>query len=786
MRSRFLHVPVVRFTVVVWCCLSTLLLSAQPPSLRWEFPLLRPHAGMLLGNGVQGLLVWGREGQLNITIGRAGFWDRRGGNAFSTRTTFQDVRRMLEAKDETGLKKAFEVADKADKGLNHPQQLGGGRLELTLPAGWLFRYGDLNTSTGTMVLTVQNPAGQTHQLSLSQAVGEEIAWIKLPRALRGLVKAQLVPAFAAPAVGPILAAAGIAAPQTGILPGTAINAPLHFFTQTLPQDAPLSVAFRVEKGLILLGSALGDADRNVKILQEKMTAARVAELAKGAALWWQQYWATVPAIALPDPTLQEIVTYGLYKQACCTPPQGLPCALQGPFMEDYQLPPWSNDFHFNINIQMIYQPALATNRLDHLKPMWAMMLDWMPQLRQNGEQFFGRPGALMLPHAVDDRCQVVGTFWTGTIDHACMAWMAHLAWQHFLYSQDETVLTNIAYPLLEGAFEGYWAMLEPVPDGRGGKRLSLPVSVSPEYGGAAMSAWGSDASFQLAALHAIAADLPKAAARLKKTADPRWAEVTARVPPYTLVNERRYEADGWFNFMLRQPHIALWEGKDLNESHRHHSHLAAIYPFCTIDPLDAAHQKVVETSVRHWTHLGMGAWSGWCIPWASTIHSRVGNTEAAVSLLHYWRQNFVNEGRGTLHNANAPGLSAIASPVYAKATPEKRNDEIMQLDAGFGALTAVLELLVQNRADGIHVFPNLHHAWRQASFQNIRTEGAFLVSARVENGRMASITVNSTAGGRLRLVHNLGETFRVNGKLQTGLRFEKDCTPGETITLTRS
>jgi alpha-L-fucosidase 2 len=34
-------------------------------------------------------------------------------------------------------------------------------------------------------------------------------------------------------------------------------------------------------------------------------------------------------------------------------------------------------------------------------------------------------------------------------------------------------------------------------------------------------------------------------------------------------------------------------------------------------------------------------------------------------------------------------------------------DEVMQLDAGFGALTAVFELLVQNRRGEIWVLPNL-------------------------------------------------------------------------------
>ena len=47
-------------------------------TLHWSFPLTRTHTGVLLGNGVQGLMVWGAK-TLNITVGRAGFWDHRSG-----------------------------------------------------------------------------------------------------------------------------------------------------------------------------------------------------------------------------------------------------------------------------------------------------------------------------------------------------------------------------------------------------------------------------------------------------------------------------------------------------------------------------------------------------------------------------------------------------------------------------------------------------------------------------------------------------------------------------------
>jgi len=64
-----------------------------------HFPLARPHCGSTLGNGLQGLLVWGDK-TLRLTVAHAGFWDHRGGQVMLPTTTFAAVRSRLEADDE--------------------------------------------------------------------------------------------------------------------------------------------------------------------------------------------------------------------------------------------------------------------------------------------------------------------------------------------------------------------------------------------------------------------------------------------------------------------------------------------------------------------------------------------------------------------------------------------------------------------------------------------------------------------------------------------------------------
>jgi hypothetical protein len=733
--------------------------------LIWEFPLPRTHTGILLGNGTQGLMVWGSGEQLNITVARAGFWDHRGGNEFSARITYPELKKMLEAKDNEAIKAAFAVPQKQGvPNFGHPQQLGGGRLELSLPKGWNLERGDLLLDKGEIQIMVSK-AGVQQWIKIKEAIKDELAWVELPTALQSTTL-KLVSAYEFNQER--LKAVGIQAPEAWNLDQ------VQGLTQKLPEDAPLTLAYRKVGGIVKIASHLGDGYQKESV--RLINGNNLATLETERLAWWKNYWATAAKVSLPDADLQELHDYGLYKLACISPPQGVPATLQGPFMEEYQIVPWSNDYHFNINVQMIYYPALMSGKFDHLLPMWKMIEGWMPELQRNGEAFFGRKGALMLPHAVDDRCKVVGTFWTGTIDHACTGWMAQLAWLHYRYSNQREILEKYAYPLLIGAFEGYWAMLEEVPDGKGGQRFSLPVSVSPEYRGDRMDAWGKDASFQLAALHAVAQILPQAAALLNKPLDPRWEDVSKRLPPYTT-----FDGEYLQEWSLKSKRIALWEGMDLIESHRHHSHLGAIYPFVTIDPNSEEHRSIVQNSLATWRYRGAGGWSGWCISWASILLARTGQTEAAVNWIKYFKQNFSNEGRGTSHNANTLGNSIMGHPVWSRTG--QKNGEIMQLDGGMGVVTAIYELLVQNRKDGLHVLPDRSIYWKNISFQNVRAEGGFKVSAKVSKGQLEEVKIECTADQELRLHHGFGEKYSLNGQVQNGKILQRNCKAGEVLVL---
>lgn len=675
----------------------------------WNFPLPRPHTGPLLGNARLGVLVWGEGDTLRLTLGRADWWDHRNGKPWTDAMSYANIRRHLEANDEAGIRALFDRGSAEPGQPRHPSVLPVGRVELVFD-GFTLTEAALHMRAGEIIVSARDASGATQTLgTLDLSPDAPVLRLRL---------AERIPAPAVrnrPAweqIGDHLRAISFAPPEVRA----------DGWTQSTPADIALTIRhIHLSSGEWRAAVTMGD---------ESADAALASSMDHRAA-WWEAYWQRVPRIDVPNPRWSFLYHYGLYKFAGLTAPQGVAATLQGPWLEDYQMPPWSSDYHFNINVQMCYWPAYQSGLLDHLKPLFALIESWLPILRENARKFVGIDDGYVLPHAVDDRCAVIGSFWTGTIDHACTAWVGKMMYDYVNYSGDEAFLRRLAYPYLKGALRVYEAMLERRPDGS----LSLPVSVSPEYRGAQMNAWGRDASFQLAACHWLVNALEDCAARLGEAPSPAWGEIRQKLPLASLAGAPGLEE------------IALWNDLVLEESHRHHSHLAGIHPFDTLPTDDSRWAEITHRSLHRWVREGMGLWSGWSMPWAAMLHARLGNPDMTELTIEIWERVFTNEGHGTLHDVAFAGLSLMGTA--ARATPMKK--EIMQMDAGMAATAAIMDALVHVHRGVARIFPGAPARWKNASFGGIHVEGGFAIGARREAGRVGQVTIHSARGGRLRL-----------------------------------
>ena len=757
-------------------------------TLLWRFPLPRTHTGVPLGNGRTGLIVWGEGATLCITIGRADLWDHRGGMPWTDRQNYADIRAALERGDEAAIRSIFRPSTEGVPGQPpRPCVLPLGRIEIDLAEGWRLEDAVLDLRRGAVrvscartatagagaaavdPLTDGRPAAARDSIEIALHPTHDVAWVR-----HGVPLAVIRPVPSWDLMGERLAALSFAPPERFGDPGRGApgdrrpsdripcdRTPCGWYWP-LPADPGVVVGWSTaEPGLTLLAVSRTPADATAAeardLIGRALAERPVVALEDTALGFWERYWRRVPDVTLPNPELQELHDYGLYCLAGLTNPAGVAATLQGPWIEEYDFPPWSSDYHFNINVQMCYSPAYRAGLFDHLVPLFDLVWSWRDQLARNARTFIGVDG-YMLPHAVDDRCTCMGSFWTGTIDHACTAWVAQMMFDYADYSGDLAFLRDRALPFMKGAYAVYRAMLE-----EDGERLRLPVSVSPEYRGSSMDAWGANASFQLAAVHRLCENLAAASAALGEAADPDWAEVSRRLPSACLADVGGPDA-----------RILLWEGVDLEESHRHQSHLAGITPFGTIDPFDPAWRPVVERSIRTWISRGMGYWSGWCMPWASGIHSYLHNGDGAELLLELWKRVFTNEGRGSLHDAVCNGLTLMGAPpvlpeepaVGAASTgdrdsagPSSRGStgtailaqtERMQMDGRMGAVTAVQDMLLHSRRGVIQVFPGVPDRWRACSFTGLRAPGGHLVSAWLA-GDSFRVTVTATRDGRVRV-----------------------------------
>jgi hypothetical protein len=128
----------------------------------------------------------------------------------------------------------------------------------------------------------------------------------------------------------------------------------------------------------------------------------------------------------------------------------------------------------------------------------------------------------------------------------------------------------------------------------------------------------------------------------------------------------------------------------------------------------------------------------------------VGNADAAELWLEIWERVYTNEGHGTLHDVHFPGFSLMGRG--ATCAPATRQ-EIMQMDAGMSSVAAIQEMLLHVRGGVTYLFRGAPSRWRRVGFAGMRTEGAFLLSARRTDGRVGPVQVVSVAGGRLRLAN---------------------------------
>ena len=691
--------------------------------------------GIPLANGEIGAMIWGTGDPLKITLDSYAAWETREVAVDPGRYNYQWLRRAVsENREQEIWETMFPGSGHVPKGVKRSPKV----TRLPMPRIEI-RFGEDGQST---------PFGEFRaRLRLHEGVVEgefSHAHLRIPwRAWTQNGAPLIIVQF--DGIGPHNAAS-IRATLDHLDEGTkrllsdwGYPPPEHrekendrILYQAFPLPGSYAVAWSQEfnrRGMTLwislVVSETNDADARALEALRSSRVRGIESLRRDHVAWWEKYW-QASALAVPDSRLESLYYIEMYKLGSSTRPGGWPITLQGLWTLDGRMPPWSGDYHLDMNVQESVWPIYASNHLDLGLSLYDFFLECLPRFQKNCRDFFGFDGAWSGCALGPGGARVHGypptEFWPGN-----GAWLACQYWTHWRYSMDRDFLREKAVPFMKPFLRTYMNLLEEGEDGK----LHLPLSSSPEYHEGSIRAWTSDPNCDLFLIRFLARSLLDADEILGLN-DPeaeRWRRTLECLTDYQI------DENG----------LRISRQMGLEFSHRHHSHLMGIYPLDLLSPEDGEKARdLIRRSIEHWRRTGYMMWTGWAFPWASAIASRAGYPNMSWAMLDMYANGFITPS--TLH----------VNGDYREFGYSQWTYEPMTLEAGFAFAAALMEMLLQSQRGIIRVFPALPDAWSDASFIQLRSEGAFLVSAVMREGVVRRVEILSEAGERCRVKNPFG------------------------------
>ncbi len=714
---------------------------------------------MPLGNGMVGNLVWQKNGKLRFSLDRADLWDLRPmGNIDFDKWKFENVYEHWKAGEYKKVQNAFDTPYDQSPA---PSKIPAGALEFDIAKLGKVKQVSLDIETATCVIDWENGA----KLSTFVHAEKPLGWYKFENLPAGIDIELVAPAYNRENTEGYTSQSKNDLNQLGYPQGKITRGGNSL---TYDQKGWNGFSYQIhtswdktENGITGCWSISSEnkgweaSPKADKVVAEDIKRG-FSPAYKTHLNWWRNYWKR-SVVEIPDSLLQRQYMLEMYKFGAAARAGAPPIALQSVWTADHgKLPPWKGDFHHDLNTQLSYWPAYAGNYLNLEEGFINWLWKYRPAFKKYTKDYFEAEG-MNVPGVTTLEGEPMGGWIQYSMGQTVAAWLAHHFYLHWKFSMDREFLKNRAYPWLKDV--AIFLDEISVKDEEGKRKLRM--SSSPEIYNNSAEAWFAETTnFDLALIRWTYEKATELAKELGLTEEAeKWSRILGEWPGLAID---------------QQSGLMFAPGFPYNESHRHFSHLMAYHPLGLYDISKGKNDKtVIENTLRNLEKEGSSAWTGYSFSWQGNLYARAFDGENAARVLRIFAKCFCL--KNSFHVNGDQCKAGHSNFTYRPFT----------LEGNFAFASAIQEMLVQSHTGVVKLFPAIPSGWKEAKFDKLRTYGAFLISAKMEEGIVKTVEISSEKGGRLVLENPFGEVGFKTGKdyKAEGENLVLEMQAGETIKL---